>query len=251
MGIVNENVCVNLYKDIQSAEARAFYAMQILIETIHAETYSLLIDTYIKDPAERNRLFNGLDNLPVVTKKGDWAMRWMNSDASFATKLIAFMCVEGVFFSSSFASIFYLKKRGLMPGLTFSNELISRDEGLHCAFACEVYKMLENPLSEDTILQIFKEAVEIEKEFVSEALKVRLIGMNEDLMHQYVEYVADFWLYQLGLPKQYNTANPFDFMAMISYEGKTNFFEKKVGEYRRAGVGNTAEEETFSTDADF
>lgn len=249
-GIVNENLVLNFMREVQLAEARCFYGFQIAMENIHGETYSLLIDTYIQDEEEKRKLFNGLETIPAVKKKGEWALNWINSE-NFAERLIAFAAVEGIFFSGSFCAIFWLKKRGLMPGLTFSNELISRDEALHCYFACTLYNMLNNKPSEERVKQIITEAVEIEKEFISDALPVRLIGMNSDLMSQYIEFVADFWLKQLGCQPAYNTTNPFDFMDMISMSGKTNFFEKKVGEYRKSGVGTTADDNTFDLDDDF
>jgi ribonucleoside-diphosphate reductase beta chain len=233
-------------------EARCFYGFQIMMENIHSETYALLIDTYIKDPAEKDRLFHAVDTIPCVQKKAEWALRWINN-GSFAERLVAFAAVEGIFFSGSFCSIFWLKKRGLMPGLTFSNELISRDEGSHCEFACLLYSMLENKLSTELATKIITDAVEMEKEFISDALPVSLIGMNAKLMSQYIEFVADRWLGELGYPKVYGAANPFDFMEMISLQGKTNFFEKRVGDYQKSGVLNTggAESKSFSLDEDF
>src|SRR5689334_7715295 len=210
-GIVNENLAINFLNEVQYPEARCFYGFQIMMENIHAETYALLIDTYIKDPHEKNRLFHAIDTVPAVKKKAEWALRWIES-GSFAERLVAFAAVEGIFFSGSFCSIFWMKKRGLMPGLTFSNELISRDEGLHCEFACLLYGMLQNKLSEETVQGIIREAVTIEKEFISEALPVDLIGMNSKLMQQYIEFVADRWLGELGCGKLYNAGNPFDFM---------------------------------------
>ncbi len=235
-GIVNENLAINFLNEVQYPEARCFYGFQIMGENIHSETYSLLIDTYIKDPKEKDYLLNAIDTVPCVQKKADWALRWIGN-GSFAERLIAFAAVEGIFFSGSFCSIFWLKKRGLMPGLSFSNELISRDEGLHCDFACLLYtKHIINQLPQSTVQQVIRDAVEIEKEFVSDALPVRLIGMNSDLMCQYIEFVADRLLLALGCPKLYNATNPFDFMELISLQGKTNFFEKRVGEYQKAGV---------------
>jgi ribonucleoside-diphosphate reductase beta chain len=237
-GIVNENLAENFLKEVQYPEAKCFYGFQIAIENIHSETYSLLIDTYIKDSAERDRLFNAIETVSSVKKKADWALKWIGSE-SFAERLIAFAAVEGIFFSGSFCSIFWLKKRGLMPGLSFSNELISRDEGLHCQFATLLHnRYVENKVSEERIKEIICEAVEIEKEFVSESLPVSLIGMNSKLMTQYIEYVADFWLLQLGCKKVYGVENPFDFMDMISLQGKTNFFEKKVSEYQKVSDKN-------------
>jgi ribonucleoside-diphosphate reductase beta chain len=251
-GIVNENLAVNFMSEVQLPEARCFYGFQIMMENIHSETYALLIDTYIKDPIEKDRLFHAVDTIPCVQKKAEWALRWINN-GTFAERLVAFAAVEGIFFSGSFCSIFWLKKRGLMPGLTFSNELISRDEGSHCEFACLLYSMLENKLSKEAATQIITDAVEIEKEFISDALPVSLIGMNAKLMSQYIEFVADRWLGELGYPKVYNTTNPFDFMEMISLQGKTNFFEKRVGDYQKSGVLNTggAESKSFSLDEDF
>jgi ribonucleoside-diphosphate reductase beta chain len=250
-GIVNENLAVNFMSEVQLPEARCFYGFQIMMENIHSETYALLIDTYIKDPQEKNRLFHAIETIPAVTRKAEWALRWIEN-GSFAERLVAFAAVEGIFFSGSFCSIFWLKKRGLMPGLTFSNELISRDEGLHCEFACLLYGMLNNKLSEEAVYNIIRDAVAIEKEFITDALPVALIGMNAKLMQQYIEFVADRWLSELGYPKIYNTTNPFDFMEMISLEGKTNFFEKRVGDYQKAGVmAGNRESQTFSLEEDF
>ena len=232
-GIVNENLAENFLKEVQYPEAKSFYGFQIAMENVHSETYSLLIDTYIKDEKEKNMLFHAIDNFPSIKEKADWAIKWISSE-SFAERLIAFAAVEGIFFSGSFCSIYWLKKRGLMPGLAFSNELISRDEGLHCKFATLIYnKYIQNKLSEDRIKEIICSAVDIEKVFITESLPVSLIGMNKELMKQYIEFVADFWLMELGCPKVYGTQNPFDFMDMISLQGKTNFFEKKVGEYQK------------------
>jgi ribonucleoside-diphosphate reductase beta chain len=249
-GIVNENLAVNFMSEVQLPEARCFYGFQIMMENIHSETYALLIDTYIKDPVEKNRLFHAIDTVPAVKKKAEWALRWINN-GNFAERLVAFAAVEGVFFSGSFCSIFWLKKRGLMPGLTFSNELISRDEGLHCEFACLLYSMLNEKLPAQEVTAIIRDAVEIEKEFITEALPVALIGMNAKLMQQYIEFVADRWLGELGCEKIYNATNPFDFMEMISLEGKTNFFEKRVGDYQKAGVLSGKEAQAFSVDEDF
>jgi ribonucleoside-diphosphate reductase beta chain len=249
-GIVNENLAVNFMSEVQVPEARCFYGFQIMMENIHSETYALLIDTYIKDPAEKDRLFHAIDTVPAVQKKAEWALRWINN-GTFAQRLIAFAAVEGIFFSGSFCSIFWLKKRGLMPGLTFSNELISRDEGMHCEFACLLYGMLTEKLSKQEATKIITDAVEIEKEFVTDALPVNLIGMNAKLMNQYIEFVADRWLVELGYDRVYNTTNPFDFMEMISLQGKTNFFEKRVGDYQKNGVLNTQESKAFSLDEDF
>ena len=232
-GIVNENLAENFLKEVQYPEAKSFYGFQIAMENVHSETYSLLIDTYIKDEKEKNMLFHAIDNFPSIKEKADWALKWISSE-SFAERLIAFAAVEGIFFSGSFCSIYWLKKRGLMPGLAFSNELISRDEGLHCKFATLIYnKYIQNKLSEERIKEIICSAVDIEKVFITESLPVSLIGMNKELMKQYIEFVADFWLMELGCPKVYNTQNPFDFMDMISIQGKTNFFEKRVGEYQK------------------
>ncbi len=250
-GIVNENLVLNFMREVQIPEARCFYGFQVAIENIHAEMYSLLIDTYIKDPKEKDFLFNALQNLECVSKKGNWALRWIDNAPSFAHRLIAFAAVEGIFFSGSFCSIYWLKKRGLMPGLTFSNELISRDEGMHCDFACLLYSMLENPLDPKEVTAIITEAVEYEKEFVTDALPVSLIGMNAELMSEYIEFVADRLLMSLGCEKAYGTANPFSWMDMISIQGKTNFFEKRVGDYQKAGVMANREDQVFSTEADF
>jgi ribonucleoside-diphosphate reductase beta chain len=249
-GIVNENLAVNFMREVQLPEARCFYGFQIMMENIHSETYALLIDTYIKDNVEKDKLFHGIDTIPAVKRKAEWALRWIEN-GNFAQRLVAFAAVEGIFFSGSFCSIFWMKKRGLMPGLTFSNELISRDEGLHCEFACLMYSMLENKMTEVEVQKIILEAVEIEKEFVSESLPVDLIGMNAKLMQQYIEFVADRWLNELGYSKVYNTSNPFDFMEMISLQGKTNFFEKRVGDYQKAGVMAEKDSQVFSTEEDF
>jgi ribonucleoside-diphosphate reductase beta chain len=249
-GIVNENLAVNFMSEVQLPEARCFYGFQIMMENIHSETYALLIDTYIKDSKEKEHLFHAIDTVPAVKKKAEWALRWIEG-GNFAERLVAFAAVEGIFFSGSFCSIFWLKKRGLMPGLTFSNELISRDEGLHCEFACLLYSMLKTKLTRDEIFDIIGDAVRIEKEFITEALPVALIGMNAKLMQQYIEFVADRWLSELGYPKMFGTANPFDFMEMISLQGKTNFFEKRVGDYQKSGVMGTKEGQTFSLEEDF
>ncbi len=253
-GIVNENLAENFVNEVQYTEAKFFYGFQIAMENIHSETYSLLIDTYVKDNKEKDHLFRAIDTMDCVKKKAEWALRWID-EGSFAERLVAFAAVEGIFFSGSFCSIFWLKKRGLMPGLTFSNELISRDEGMHCDFACHLYnEHLKQQLSEDTVRKIITDAVEIEKEFVTDALPVSLIGMNAELMCQYIEFVADRLLGELNCAKEYNSSNPFDFMEMISLQGKTNFFEKRVGEYQKAGVKNSAsEQETqkFSLNEDF
>jgi ribonucleoside-diphosphate reductase beta chain len=249
-GIVNENLAVNFMREVQLPEARCFYGFQIMIENIHSETYSLLIDTYIKDPSEKSRLFNAMETVDCVKKKAEWALRWIGN-GTFAERLIAFAAVEGIFFSGSFCSIFWLKKRGLMPGLSFSNELISRDEGLHCDFACLLYDMLETKLSEAQVKQVISDAVKIEQEFVTDALPVALIGMNAKLMAQYIEFVADRLLVALGYTKIYNATNPFDFMEMISLQGKTNFFERRVAEYQKAGVMGNKEDNVFKLDEDF
>jgi len=249
-GIVNENLAINFMQEVQIPEARCFYGFQIMMENIHSETYSLLIDTYIKDAVEKDRLLNALETVDCVQRKGEWALKWINSE-NFTERLIAFAAVEGIFFSGSFCSIFWLKKRGLMPGLTFSNELISRDEGLHCDFACLLYSMLENKLPEERVKTIIRDAVTIEQEFVTDALPVDLIGMNSKLMSQYIEFVADRLLVALGCSKIYFATNPFDFMEMISLQGKTNFFEKRVGEYQKAGVMSERTDNVFSLDEDF
>ena len=255
-GIVNENLVTNFADEVQWAEARCFYGFQIMMENIHAETYSLLIDTYITDDKEKDHLFNALETVPSVKKKGDWAMRWLSrKQGSFAQRLVAFAAVEGIFFSGSFCAIFWLKKRALMPGLTFSNELISRDEGLHCDFACLLHNQLIRGAGENMIHRIISEAVEIEIEFVTSALPVSLIGMNADLMQEYIRFVADRLMVSLGATKLYNATNPFPWMEMISMQGKTNFFEKRVGEYQKAGVkdgGNLGSvQQRFSVDEDF
>jgi ribonucleotide reductase beta subunit family protein with ferritin-like domain len=250
-GIVLENLAEKFCTEIQLPEARCFYGFQIAMENIHSETYSLLIDTYIKDSVEKNFLFNAIENVPVIKKKAQWALNWINGSNSFAERIVAFSAVEGIFFSGSFCAIFWLKKRSLMPGLTFSNELISRDEGLHCDFACLIYKHLVNKLSQEKIYEIITNAVEIEKEYVSESLPVELIGMNSKLMQQYIEFVADRLIYALGYSKYYNAQNPFEWMEMISLQGKTNFFEKRVGEYQKANVMSNPEDKVFRIDADF
>ncbi|MFM9826830.1 ribonucleotide-diphosphate reductase subunit beta [Flavobacterium sp.] len=251
-GIVNENLAENFVNEVQYAEAKFFYGFQIMMENIHSETYSLLIDTYVKDEAEKDDLFNALDVFPAIRKKADWALKWIDSD-SFAERLIAFAAVEGIFFSGAFCSIYWLKKRGLMPGLTFSNELISRDEGVHCDFAVHLHNHhLVNKVPKIRIKEIIVDALNIEREFITESLPVSLIGMNATLMTQYLEFVADRLLVELGCEREYNTANPFDFMDMISLQGKTNFFEKKVAEYQKSGVMNTdSDAQKISFDADF
>jgi len=250
---VLENLAERFLKEVQIPEARCFYGFQLAMENIHSETYSLLIDTYIKDPVEKDRLFHAMDTVPVIQRKADWAIRWIKSKTtSFAERLVAFAAVEGIFFSGAFCSIFWLKKRGLMPGLTFSNELISRDEGLHCDFACLLYSMLRKKLPQSRVEEIIKEAVTIEKSFVCDAIPVALIGMNATLMSTYIEFVADRLLDALGYPKVYNVKNPFEWMEMISLQGKTNFFEKRVGEYQKSGVMATREESSsFTLEAEF
>lgn len=250
-GIVNENLAENFVSEVQYTEAKFFYGFQIMMENIHSETYSLLIDTYIQDTAEKNRLFNAIETMDCVRKKADWALRWID-EGSFQERLVAFAAVEGIFFSGSFCSIFWLKKRGLMPGLSFSNELISRDEGMHCDFACLLYNdHVVNKLSVDTVTTIIRDAVSIEKEFVTESLPVNLIGMNADLMCQYIEFVADRLLGALNCPKIYNVENPFPWMDIISLQGKTNFFEKRVGDYQKSGVMADRDKQVFSLDEDF
>jgi ribonucleoside-diphosphate reductase beta chain len=251
-GIVNENLAENFVNEVQYAEAKFFYGFQIMMENIHSETYSLLIDTYVKDEDEKDDLFNALEVFPAIKKKADWALQWIESD-SFAERLIAFAAVEGIFFSGAFCSIYWLKKRGLMPGLTFSNELISRDEGVHCDFAVHLHNHhLINKVPKERIRSIIVDALNIEREFITESLPVSLIGMNAVLMTQYLEFVADRLLVELGCNREYNTANPFDFMDMISLQGKTNFFEKKVAEYQKSGVMNTdGDAQKISFDADF
>ena len=251
-GIVNENLAQNFATEVQWAEARCFYGFQIAIENIHSEMYSLLLECYIRDTEQKMNLFRAIETVPAVKKKADWALKWINQTDSFAERLVAFACVEGIFFSGSFCAIYWLKKRGLMPGLTFSNELISRDEGLHCDFACLLYSLLNSKLDVPRLKEIFCEAVEIEKEFVCEALPVNLIGMNKEMMSEYIDFVADRLLVSLGYEKIYGASNPFEFMELISLQGKTNFFEKRVGEYQKAGVmdgGRNAH--AFSLDEDF
>ena len=249
-GIVNENLAENFVSEVQYTEAKFFYGFQIMMENIHSETYSLLIDTYIKDKEEQNYLFNAIDTVPAVQKKAEWALKWIGSE-SFTERLVAFAAVEGIFFSGSFCSIFWLKKQGKMPGLSFSNELISRDEGLHTDFAVHLYNHhIENKLSRERIIEIIDSALVIEKEFITEALPVSLIGMNSDLMKQYLEYVSDRLLVELGVGKVYNSENPFDFMQNIALPNKTNFFEKRVADYVKSGVGET-DNKTISFDEDF
>jgi ribonucleoside-diphosphate reductase beta chain len=249
-GIVNENLAENFVNNVQYAEAKFFYGFQIAMENVHSETYSLLIDTYIKDQKEKDKLFRAIETLDCVRKKAEWALKWID-EGSFAQRLVAFAAVEGIFFSGSFCSIFWLKERGLMPGLGFSNELISRDEGLHCDFAVHIFnKHLVNKIPQDEITKIIKDAVEIEKDFVTDALPVSLLGMNATQMQSYIEFVADRLLQEFNCPKVYNAKNPFDFMEKISVDRKTNFFEGRVGEYAKPGVaGNSSR--TFSKDADF
>jgi len=251
-GIVNENLAENFVNEVQYAEAKFFYGFQIMMENIHSETYSLLIDTYVKDEKEKDQLFHALEVFPAIKKKADWALKWIESD-SFAERLIAFAAVEGIFFSGAFCSIFWLKKRGLMPGLTFSNELISRDEGVHCDFAVHLHNHhLINKVSSERITEIITDALAIEREFITESLPASLIGMNAKLMTEYLEFVADRLLVELNCKKIYNSSNPFDFMDMISLQGKTNFFEKRVAEYQKAGVMSTdSESQKISFDADF
>ena len=248
-GIVLENLAQRFMSDVQVSEARAFYGFQIAMENIHSETYSLLIETYIKDKEEKNKLFNAIVNYPCIKKKSDWAQKWIHDNrSSFATRLVAFACVEGIFFSGAFCSIFWLKKRGLMPGLTFSNELISRDEALHCEFAVLLYSKLLKKMDKSRIHEIIKEAVEIETEFICEALPCKLIGMNSQMMTQYIQFVADRLCVQLGYKKIYNIINPFDWMELISLEGKTNFFEKRVGDYALANKTQSKEAFDFTDD---
>jgi len=259
-GIVNENLAQRFCGEVQIAEARCFYGFQMAMENVHSETYSLLIDTYIKDTDERMRLFDAIETIPCVKRKAEWALRWIDSSECFAERIIAFAAVEGIFFSGSFCSIYWLKKRGLMPGLAHSNELISRDEGLHCDFACLLYSMLDNKLTDEKIHRIIGDAVVIESEFVSDSIPVDLIGMNSKLMTQYIQFCADRLLVALGVPKLYKVTNPFEWMEMISVEGKTNFFEKRVSEYSKAGVSSASASPlgktqggqfVFSTNEDF
>jgi ribonucleoside-diphosphate reductase subunit M2 len=248
-GIVLENLASRFMSEVQVSEARAFYGFQIAMENIHSESYSLLIETYIKDKDEKHKLFNAIENFPCIKKKSDWAQKWIHDNrSSFATRLVAFACVEGIFFSGAFCSIYWLKKRGLMPGLTFSNELISRDEALHCEFAILLYSKLLKKIDKARIHELIKEAVDIETEFICEALPCRLIGMNSEMMTQYIQFVADRLCVQLGYKKIYNVSNPFDFMELISLEGKTNFFERKVGEY---ALANKKSEDAFIFSEDF
>ena len=251
-GIVNENLVERFCNEVQLLEAKFFYGFQIAIENIHSETYSLLIDTYIKDLTLKTKLLNAVETIPSVKKKADWALKWIGDKSDFSKRVIAFACVEGIFFSGAFCSIFWLKKRGLMPGLCHSNELISRDEGLHTEFAVLIHHTLQNKCSDDDIYSIVKEAVMIEKEFITESLPCRLIGMNDNLMSQYIEFVADRLLLMFGLNKVYNSDNPFDWMEAISIQGKTNFFEKRVGEYSNAANPNSNNDDNqFDLDEDF
>jgi ribonucleoside-diphosphate reductase beta chain len=253
-GIVNENLAENFVNEVQYSEAKFFYGFQIMMENIHSETYSLLIDTYVKDEKEKNTLFQAIENFPAIKKKADWALKWIDSP-SFAERLIAFAAVEGIFFSGSFCSIFWLKKRGLMPGLTFSNELISRDEGMHCDFAVHLHnKHIVNKVSKERITEIIVDALNIEREFITESLPASLIGMNAKLMTQYLEFVTDRLLVELECDKVFNSSNPFEFMDMISLQGKTNFFEKRVSEYQKAGILNSdkdGDSQKISFNADF
>ena len=250
-GIVGENLAQKFYSEVQIPEARCFYGFQIAMENIHSETYSLLIDTYVNNDEKKTHLLNAMETIPIVKKKANWALDWISNDRTFAERLVAFAAVEGIFFSSSFCSIYWLKHRKLMPGLSFSNELISRDEGMHCDFACLLYSKLNNKLDPSVITKIITQSVDIECEFATEALPVELIGMNSKLMSDYIKFVADRLLLSFGCPKFYNIRNPFDFMEKISLSNKTNFFEKKVSEYRRSGVGNTTEENQIKFDAEF
>merc|ERR1712199_18117 len=254
-GIVLENLASQFSTEVQLPEARAFYGFQMAMENIHSETYSLLIEQYIREPSEKEKIFDAIHTMPAVREKAEWAVQWMQNENSFAERVLAFAAVEGILFSGSFCAIYWLKKRGLMPGLTFSNELISRDEGLHAEFACLLYGMLQNPLPDDVVHGIIQGAVEAERRFICEALSCDLIGMNSELMTRYIEFVADRLLVALGHPKIFNATNPFDWMELISLQGKTNFFEKRVGEYQKAGVMASAAEGTdgpgFALDVDF
>lgn len=250
-GIVQENLATRFQRDIQSPVARLFYAFQNAMEGVHSETYSLLIDQYVKDKQEQNQYFRAIDEIPCIAKKAEWARKWIESTESYATRLVAFACVEGIFFSGSFCAIYWVKKRGLLPGLTFSNELISRDEGLHTEFAVTLFHKLQNKIDANQITSIIREAVEIETNFICEALPCSLLGMNSRDMQQYIEFVADRLAVQFGIPKVYKSTNPFDFMELISLEGKTNFFEKKVSEYSKPGVGMRAEDMVFRVDEEF
>ncbi len=253
-GIIQENICCRFMADVQIPEAKCFYAFQIAMETIHNETYSMLIETLIKDQKERIKLFNAIDTIPCVKRKASWAIKWITKSASFAERLVAFACVECLMFAGSFCAIYWLKKRGLMPGLTFSNELISRDESLHVEFACKIYSMLNGKLSQERVYEIVEEVLEVEKEFITDALPCSLLGMNADLMKIYLDFVADYLLYELGYQKKYHVKNPFDFMDLINLEGKTNFFEKRVSSYQKSGVSVASkldDSDTFTLDAAF
>jgi ribonucleoside-diphosphate reductase beta chain len=249
-GIVNENLMLNFYEEIELPEARQFYAVQIMMEAVHSEMYALLIDTYIQDTTEKKKLFNAIDTIPAVKRKADWALKWISSDKPLIQRILAFVCVEGIFFSGSFCAIYYLKSRGLMNGFGTSNDFISRDENLHASFAIELYNMVsqDERLHEDTVHALFKEAVEIEREFIIESLPCNLLGMNSVLMYQYICYVCDRWLVMLGYSKIFNVEQPFNFMELISLQGKTNFFESRVVDYNRAGVGQTEEDRTIAFD---
>lgn len=249
-GIVNENLVLNFYSEVQIAEMRQFYASQIMIESIHSHCYSLMIETYIADPSEKNLLFKAVELNPIVKQKADWALKWI-TNGTFAQRLLAFIIVEGVFFSGSFCAIFWLKNRGIMPGLTVSNEFISRDEALHCNAGIELYLLLVNKLSESEVHSVFKSACEIEKIFITKSIPVKLIGMNSELMCQYIEYICDYWLIKLEYNPLYNSQNPFEFMNYISLQTFGNFFETKISSYRKAGVGQTSEENNFSTNEEF
>ncbi|GBE60288.1 ribonucleoside-diphosphate reductase small chain [Babesia ovata] len=250
-GIVLENLALRFLRDVKLPEAKFFYSFQITVENIHSETYSLLIEQYIKNEAEKDRLFRAIDTIDAVRDKAVWAAKWMTNDNPFAERIVAYAAVEGIFFSGSFCAIFWLKKRGLMPGLTFSNELIARDEGLHADFGCFIYKNLKHKLPEDRVQQIIMEAVAVERVFICDSLPCDLIGMNSVVMTQYIEFVADRLLQALGVPPVYKVKNPFDWMDLISVQGKTNFFEKRVGEYQKSGIMANVEEQKFATDADF
>merc|ERR1711988_722375 len=252
---MGENLASQFSTEVQIPEARAFYGFQMAMENIHSETYSLLIEQYIREPTEKEMVFNAIHTMPAVRDKAEWAVQWMQKENSFAERVVAFAAVEGILFSGSFCAIYWLKKRGLMPGLTFSNELISRDEGLHTEFACLLYRMLQHKLPDDFVHSIIRGAVAAERQFICEALSCDLIGMNNELMTKYIEFVADRLLVALGHPKLFNATNPFDWMELISLQGKTNFFEKRVGEYQKAGVmasaGESTESAGFSLDVDF
>jgi ribonucleoside-diphosphate reductase beta chain len=251
-GIIQENIAARFMSEVQTSEARQFYSVQLMMEAIHSETYSLLIDTYIEDKSEKLHLFQAIQTIPCVKKKAEWARKWIaTTEENFATRLVAFAVVEGIFFSGSFCAIYWLKERGLMPGLTTSNEFIARDEGLHTDFACALYEEIERKLTKEKVHKIIREAVSIEKEFITESLPCSLIGMNSGLMSSYIEFVADRLCSQLGYGKIYSTVNPFGFMERISLEGKDNFFEKRVTSYAKSGVGKTEEQMSFALDADF